>query len=244
MPGFATTDYVALFVFAAAWLGYNTLVDHSRFSRQGLNALMNDFRLTWMRQMEIREIRIIDTQIMGSLQSGTAFFASTSLIAIGGTITLLRATDNALQVFGDLPFAPVPNRGLWDAKVIGLAIIFIYAFYKFSWSYRLFNYAAIILGATPMPASDDRVGRHGTARRAAEMNIVAARQFNRGQRAFFFALAYLGWFISPYLLIAATLAVLSVMWTRQFRSDARTALVRDHADDRTLTDPNSAPRPD
>ncbi len=105
MPGFTTTDTVALFVFAAAWLGYNTLVDHSRFSKRGLNALMNEYRWAWMRQMEIREGRIIDTQIMGSLQSGTAFFASTSLIAIGGTITLLRATDNVLQVFGDLPLA-------------------------------------------------------------------------------------------------------------------------------------------
>jgi len=244
MLGFTTTDSIALFVFAAAWLGYNMLVDHSRFAKTGLNALMNEYRLAWMGQMEFREMRIIDTQIMGSLQNGTAFFASTSLIAIGGTITLLRATDNVLQVFGDLPFAPVPSRGLWDTKVIGLAIIFIYAFYKFSWSYRLFNYAAIILGATPMPASADPARRHLTARRAADMNIVAARQFNRGQRAFFFALAYLGWFISPYLLIAATLAVLFVMWARQFRSDARAALLRDHADPAALTDPSRAPMPD
>jgi uncharacterized membrane protein len=244
MPGFTTTDTVALFVFAAAWLGYNTLVDHSRFSKRGLNALMNEYRWAWMRQMEIREGRIIDTQIMGSLQSGTAFFASTSLIAIGGTITLLRATDNVLQVFGDLPLAPVPSRGLWDAKVIGLTIIFIYAFYKFSWSYRLFNYAAILLGATPVPAHGDRAHRHITARRAAEMNIVASRQFNRGQRAFFFALAYLGWFISPYLLIAATLAVLFVMWARQFRSDACAALLREHALPSALSDPSPEPRPD
>jgi uncharacterized membrane protein len=244
MPGFTTADTVALLVFAAAWLGYNTLVDHSRFSKRGLNALMNEYRMAWMQQMESRDLRIIDTQIMGSLQSGTAFFASTSLIAIGGTITLLRAADNVLQVFGDLPLAPVPSRGLWDTKVIGLAIIFIYAFYKFSWSYRLFNYTAILLGATPMPANADRARRHLTARRAAEMNIVAARQFNRGQRAFFFALAYLGWFISPYLLIAATLAVLSVMWTRQFRSDARAALLHEHAKPAALSDPRPEPRPD
>jgi uncharacterized membrane protein len=87
--------------------------------------------MAWMQQMESRDLRIIDTQIMGSLQSGTAFFASTSLIAIGGTIALLRAADNLLQVFGGLPLAPVPSRGLWDTKVIGLAIIFIYAFMNF-----------------------------------------------------------------------------------------------------------------
>jgi uncharacterized membrane protein len=56
------------------------------------------------------------------------------------------------------------------------------------------------------------------------MNIVAARQFNRGQRAFFFALGYLGWFISPYVLIGATFAVLVVMSAPQFCSDARAAI--------------------
>ena len=39
-------------------------------------------------------MRIVDSQIMASLQNGTAFFASTSLIAIGGTLTLLRSTDD------------------------------------------------------------------------------------------------------------------------------------------------------
>jgi uncharacterized membrane protein len=242
MPGFTIADYAALLIFAVAWLGYTGLADHSRYAGQGLNALMNEYRLAWMRQMEIRDLRIIDTQIMGSLQNGTAFFASTSLIAIGAAATLLRATDNVLQVFGDLPLAPIPSRGLWDTKVIGLAVIFIYAFYKFSWSYRLFNYAAIILGATPMPSSGDAAQRRLTARRAAEMNIVAARQFNRGQRAFFFALAYLGWFISPYVLIAATVAVLFVMWTRQFRSDARAAVTR--PSENGIIDSVSPQRPD
>ena len=48
------------------------------------------------------------------------------------------------------------------------------------------------------------------------MNAVAGKHFNRGQRAFFFSLAYLGWFVSPYLFIAATAGVLYVMWRRQF----------------------------
>ena len=58
------------------------------------------------------------------------------------------------------------------------------------------------------------------------MNIVAGRHFNRGQRAFFFALAYLGWFVSPYLFVAGTAACLFVMWRRQFASDAIRALER------------------
>ena len=71
--------------------------------RHSLNAIMHDFRDPWMERMLAREVRIIDTQIMASLQNGTAFFASTSLLAVGGSLTLLRAADDVLRVFADLP---------------------------------------------------------------------------------------------------------------------------------------------
>ena len=45
---------------------------------------MNGYREIWMRRMLARELRMVDMQIMAALQNGTAFFASTSLIAIGG----------------------------------------------------------------------------------------------------------------------------------------------------------------
>ena len=53
---------------------------------------------------------------------------------------------------------------------------------------------------------------------------AAGRHFNRGQRAFFFALGYLGWFISPWLLMVTSVAVAVVLWRRQFSSDSRRAL--------------------
>ena len=54
---------------------------------------------------------------------------------------------------------------------------------------------------------------------------AAGRHFNRGQRAFFFALGYLGWFVSPWLLMVTSVAVAAVMWRRQFSSDSRRALI-------------------
>ncbi len=53
---------------------------------------------------------------------------------------------------------------------------------------------------------------------------AAGRHFNRGQRAFFFALGYLGWFIHPWVFIAATAAVFVVMLLRQFASAPLSAL--------------------
>ncbi|MEA2995569.1 MAG: hypothetical protein QOG74_1118, partial [Alphaproteobacteria bacterium] len=55
----------------------------------------------------------------------------------------------------------------------------------------------------------------------------AGRHFNRGQRAFFLALGYLGWFAGPYVLMATTAAVVVVMWRRQFASESRQAVIED-----------------
>src|SRR5262249_31564235 len=84
--------------------------------------------------------------IMAALQNGTAFFASTSLLAIGGALTLLRSTGEVLAVMTDMPLGLQTTRALWEAKSLGLVVIFVYAFFKFAWSYRLFNYVAILLG--------------------------------------------------------------------------------------------------
>jgi uncharacterized membrane protein len=217
-------DALALAFFAAAWLAYHLLVEKTSTGRRSLNMAMNAHRHGWMRQMLARDNRIMDGNINASLQNGTAFFASTSLIAIGGALTLLRSTDDVMNLFADLPLGLATTRVAWEIKVLGLAVIFVYAFYKFAWSYRLFNYVAILLGAVPPVGTGDRREAEAAAERVARMNVVAGRHFNRGQRAFFFALAYLGWFISAYVLLASTAACLFVMWRRQLASDALAAL--------------------
>jgi uncharacterized membrane protein len=188
---------------------------------------MNIYREEWMRCMLARDMRMVDMQIMAALQNGTAFFASTSLIAIGGALTLLRSTEAILSVMSDLPFGIQAGRALWEAKTIGLAIIFVYAFFKFAWSYRLFNYVAIMLGATPFAADRNAPEAQAHVLRTARLFTSAGRHFNRGQRAFFFALAYLGWFVGPIVLMASTLAVVVVIWRRQFASDSLRALTED-----------------
>ncbi len=223
MLGFSNLDYAAVAFFLLAWFGYHAALEMTSAGQKSLNKVMNQYRFLWMEQLVVRENRIVDTTIMASLMNGTAFFASTSLIAIGGVLALLQSADSVLPIFSDLPFGPPPTRLAWDIKVVGLAVIFVYAFFKFAWSYRLFNYMAIIVGSVPVLKESSREEALVVARQAAAMNVVAGKHFNRGQRAFFFSLAYLGWFISAYLFIAATAGILLVMWRRQFISDARDA---------------------
>lgn len=224
MPLFSTFDILALAVFVAAWGWYAYMIERSRISRSGLNAIMNGYREVWMRRMLVREQRMTDMQIMAALQNGTAFFATTSLFAIGGTLTILRSSDEMMTIASHLPFGLQTSRGLWEAKAIGLTVIFVYAFFKFAWAYRLYNYVAILLGAMPPPSEKDTPEAEAHVVRTAGLFTAAGRHFNRGQRAFFFALGYLGWFAGPAVFLLTTWIVLAVMWWRQYRSDSLRAV--------------------
>jgi uncharacterized membrane protein len=86
-----------------------------------------------------------------------------------------------------------------------------------------------MVGAAPPPKEKDTAAAQAFAHRAAKLCADAGRHFNRGQRAFFFALGYLGWFLGPLPLALTTTGVVIVMWRRQFSSDARKAFEAAHA---------------
>jgi uncharacterized membrane protein len=217
-------DSLAVGFFIIEWLVYAVTLEHTAYGRNSLSARMNVYREVWIRRLLGRETRMVDMQIMASLQNGTAFFASTTLIAIGGALALLRATDDALAVIGKFPLDIAPSPALWETKCVGLILIFVYAFFKFAWAYRLFNYVAILLGAMPPAAQRDTPEAEAHVIRTTRLFEAAGRHFNRGQRAFFFALGYLGWFISPWVLFITTGAVVIVTWRRQFVSSAWRAM--------------------
>jgi uncharacterized membrane protein len=216
-------DLAALAWFLGAWIAYSIVIERSAKGGTSLNALMNGYRDEWMERLLERDMRMVDAQVTAALQNGTAFFASTSLIAIGGALTLLHSGNEVMNVMSLLPFGTKPSPGLWNLKMMGLIIIFVYAFFKFAWSYRLFNYFAIMVGAAPTPTEKDTAEAQLFAHRAARLCADAGRHFNRGQRAFFFALGYLGWFLGPVPFALSTAGILVVMWQRQFASDARKA---------------------
>jgi uncharacterized membrane protein len=217
-------DILAVSFFVIEWVTYGFTLEHTAYGRNSLSSRMNAYREVWARRLLDREARMVDMQVVISLQTGTAFFASTSLLAIGAGLALLRATNDALAVLSKLPIDISPSPALWEMKCVGLILIFIYAFFKFAWSYRLFNYVAIMVGAMPLTSERDTAEAEAHVLRTARLFESAGRHFNRGQRAFFFALGYLGWFVSPWVLFFTTALVVVVTWRRQFASNAWRAM--------------------
>ncbi len=217
-------DILAVGFFVIEWVVYGFTLEHTAYGRNSLSSRMHLYRELWVRRLLDREARMVDMQVLISLQTGTAFFASTSLLAIGGGLALLRATNDALAVLSKLPIDISPSPALWEMKCVGLILIFVYAFFKFAWSYRLFNYVAILVGAMPPASQRDTPEAEAHVMRTARLFESAGQHFNRGQRAFFFALGYLGWFVSPWVLFFTTALVVVVTWRRQFASNAWSAM--------------------
>ena len=227
LAALSTADQLALAAFLGIWLLFEVLTQHTHLKHKSLSGMMAHKRREWMLVLAERELRIVDTSILNGLQHGTAFFASTSILAIGGCFALLGSADLVVEIYQDLPLGNALNRGVFELKVLGLTVIFVYSFFKFGWAFRLFNYCSILMGAVRQPDDAPLEERRKQALQAAEMNIIASHHFTAGLRGIFFALGYLGWFIGPWLLIITTVFVVLVLARRQFRSRARAVLANE-----------------
>ena len=224
IPGLSSLDVAGLLVFVAAWSGYAWVADH-RFAGYGLMGVTARHRICWMQQMLARENRIYDSTLAAHIARSPNFFAQTSLIILGGLIAVLGASDRLALLVAEVPFAQRNDAAAWTAKIGLEIVIFIYAFFKFTWSMRQFNYLMIVMGAAPIAGtSAARESGDAVVARAARISDIATRHFNSGIRAYYFALAALGWFVHPWLLVAASVFVLLVLWRREFHSATLAAL--------------------
>ena len=216
-------DWVCLLYFLSLWILYTLFADHSEWSKRSLTTRMNRYRELWMQQMVLREMKMIDTTILGNLMTGIAFFASTAMLILGGTVALLSNSSDVSQAISHLPFATDNSQAQWEFKVLFLALIFVYAFFKFAWAFRLTNYCNIMVGSTPdKDSAPEYLEMH--ARRTAKISRRSGYHFNHGLRAYFFGSAALGWFFNPVVMIAAATLVVYVLYRREFSSNALFAL--------------------
>lgn len=217
MPEFSLLDLGAVVGFVAMWAGYTYFAEHSTASRGNLIDAMAIRRKEWMRAMLKRDNRMVDIQVVNALLRSGRFFASTAILIIAGLLAVLGATERALPLVMELPFTVPTTRFVWEAKVLFMILLFIYAFFKFVWSMRQYNYCSILIGAAP-PASEVTAETETVGETIATLASLAAKHANRGIRAYYFGLAALGWFVHPWLMLGAAIWVVLVLYRREFRS--------------------------
>ena len=215
-------DLVALALVLALWFALGWWIEHPTTRRPSVTVLVAQRRRDWMKVFVARNPRIFDSQILASLRQGTSFFASTSLLAIGGVLALMGNTDPLRGVAAEVMLAETPTL-VWQVKLGLVTLFLVTAFLKFVWANRVFGYCSVLMGAVPQdPQHPDA---YPLAAQAGELNVRAAINFNRGLRAMYFALAALAWLIGAWALIVATLVVGWTVWSREFASQPRRILL-------------------
>ena len=115
---------------------------------------MHGHRYAWMQRMLQRDNCVMDVNILRNLLQTASFFASITLLILVGLVTVLGSTDKAIFLIHALPFAATGTLVQWELKVLVLVVIFVQAFFKFTWVLRQFNYCSVLIGAAPMNSDD------------------------------------------------------------------------------------------
>lgn len=216
-------DALALALFVAAWFGYNIFCDREMQSARGLRLLLWENRLEWARQMVVRDQRLLDAALTGHLMNSVSFYANTTIYIVAALIATAGAIDSLVQFAAELPFSGRQSKLLVEAKIFLLITVFVFAYFKFTWAHRQYSLLLVLIGSTP-DRSRPPVELEGYAQRCARLNTLAADEFNRGIRSYYFGFAALGWFLHVWLFAALTLLILVVLWRRDFRSRTARAL--------------------
>ncbi len=209
-------DWLALACFVLVWFGYAWLADYY-WARRGLVGISHLYREEWMREMLCRENHVVDSALVGNLISSVSFFASTTMYIIAGLMAMMGTMERAISFTADLPFVREASKEVWEIKLLLLMIIFVHAYFKFTWSLRQFNLLSILIGGAPTN-TDDEVRNEIYIQKAGAINSLAGDEFNRGIRAYYFGLATLTWFLHPWAFMLATLIVTVVLFRRDYLS--------------------------
>lgn len=214
-------DWLALLCFCALWAGYAWFAKVWGTRKSSLLVTTNRYRGFWMLQATARDPRMLDGLITQSLSQTPAFFCSTSILIIGGLFAVLGTTEKAAEMVSEMPFAQATSLAVLELKVLVLLAVFVYAFFRFSWSMRQYTFVSLLIGGLPDPKDFEsgKFDRTRFAQRASDMVGAAAETFNDGLRAYYFSFAALAWFFSPVAMVVGTLLVVLILYRREFHSE-------------------------
>ena len=214
-------DWLALAWFFVGWTGYALFAKRRARHQDTVLSATNALRQRWMLQTTYREVRVIDGIVIQSLSSSPSFFASTTILIIGGLLALLGTGEQATEVVRDLPFAANMSLVVFDMKLLLLTGVFIYAFFRFTWALRQYTFGALMVASAPeyRQFETQPETRNAFAERAGKVVGLAAETFNDGLRAYYMAFALVAWFFSPLAFAVATAGVIWVLYQREFHSD-------------------------
>jgi uncharacterized membrane protein len=215
-------DILALCVFACCWLLYETMLKRLGEGGGVLNTDMTVIRRRWMQEMAVREVALLDGQLLGHAINSASFFASSNLILIAAAAGVLFGGDTALKSVEGLAVLAKTTPLMFQIKLGLVLVALARGLLDFIWAIRQMNYCLAAIGATPMWSPPSVLAEYAEA--AGGILNPALSAFNAGVRAYYFALAAAVWLLGPLPFVIATLGAMALLLWRQRRSRASMAV--------------------
>lgn len=217
-------DLIAVVWFLSLWTGYTIVAKRKARTASCLSFELRRKRTHWMQQMLGRENKISDVTLLATLERNVSFFASSTLLILAGLLTALASSNSISDVLSYLTPWVTQTKETIQVKILFLAVIYVFAFFQFTWSLRQYGFGGVLIGAAPDGREMTTEEQALYANRTAKVIDQAGHSFNYGLRSMYFSLATLSWFIDPSLFMATAVIVLLVMKHREFHSKALKAL--------------------
>lgn len=227
MKGIPWIDQFACLFFFFIWVSYTYFARYQAKKRASLSGSLSALRGKWMQAVVAKEQHIADAALIGNVERTVTFFASSTIFILAGILTVTASNEAFVRVLQTLPFTSEQSQSLVLIKLAGLSIILVYAFFKFTWAVRKFGFVSVLLGMAPTMSQEavTAVEKQQFAHHTAKIIDQAGQEYNYGLRAYYFALGYLSWFISPWLLILSGITVTAILYRREYRSRVLKALL-------------------
>lgn len=217
-------DFIAVIWFLVLWSGYTLVAKRKAKTVSCLSFELRRKRNHWMQQMLNRDNKMADVALISTLERNVSFFASSTLLILAGLLTALASSASISEVLSYLTPWATQNKETIQVKILFLALIYVFAFFQFTWSLRQYGFGGVLIGAAPDGRAMKAEEQALYANRTAKVIDQAGHSFNYGLRSIYFSLATLSWFIDPRLFMASSVIVLLIMRHREFHSKVLKAL--------------------
>jgi len=226
MMPFLPADFSLAHVFAltllfGSWFNYPILL--RTFGRGSLNSQLAIIRQYWLSAATRRQAKPFDAVLLGHITNSIAFFGSATLLVLAGVLSTIASVKTIHQTISELHFVSNTSIEMFALQIVLLAFVLALCFFSFTYSLRKLIYAIALLGALPdvsenCPTQDRLING---------LNVVlseAIKTFNFGIRGYYYAIATVCLFISPYASIAASIVVTGSLIYRQLATPTAHAI--------------------
>ena len=229
-PDFGFAHGLAIVLLFGFWFIYSFLL--RLIGRGSLNEQLGVVRIRWLMNATSRAAKPFDAVLLGHIVNSIAFFGSATMIVLAGVITALANVRAVHGVVSELYFASDSSFELFVINAAIVNTVLALSFFSFTYALRKLIYVIALVGALP-EESAKQTHVDGMVTAAATVLTEELKTFNFGIRGYYYFIAALGLFISPYICLALTLIVTAILFYRQLASPTAAA-IRDYVDS---TDP-------